>query len=454
MAAIADEYDEPIYDDNHLYIPDEDPNDAPKPSVKPFLMTEEEKAKKQAEDVSAYKAFTESLIKRRAYYDDLIKLCTKSGPSKKLRLSLNHGQLGMDTKTADPFVIVPLVFRDPITQMNIFERYGVAVEAGHITTPQQIERILLHVVMSTEFKELHTRHNRYFFHFDKMEPQLLSLLITEILNSNSKRINYSWVAPLQDLVIASQLNKPKKKKTSFKKSFGLPPKKSPSLPPSWINEAEQRLEIKSFSSSSGLMDAGVYIASDERLKQKIEARKAEIEGRRRGGIRQNTAMTVQSRIGRLSTRVRSEIPMEYLEQVALSARTYDEFLKEIKHEYYRRQEGKKGQEKPALGTTIANSVPVAPEANIHKASIGSSTFYSTKAYFYDAYGAGTGVSTGRPIITGTGGPSLSAESANRVLESMRQEHLAALKSMMDEPKVERIIPKTPPTMNAGNETQW
>jgi len=162
---------------------------------------------------------------QKQYLNALFNTLDRSKASTKLGISIIKNEIDFRHGKIDGKLVLPIRF---IANGVMDTSYlGIKIEYGHITTPQQIERILLHVVMSTEFKELSVHHNRYYFDFKSLHSALLEHLITAIFNSNSKRINYTWIAPLQELVIERQLTsfktpkKIKEKKLGFKTGGGL-----------------------------------------------------------------------------------------------------------------------------------------------------------------------------------------------------------------------------------------
>lgn len=162
--------------------------------------------------------------KLKDYYTQLATAC-KMGASKKFNLRINFSDMSpFITCNEGDLIPLPIAFYQT-TGATGFDNKSLSIEMGHITTPQQIERIMLHVVCSTEFKDLTVRHNRYQFRFGEMHTNLIQQLITAILDSNSKRINYSWIAPLQEIVIKYELEWKAKKKKKTSKLFSKPSSK-------------------------------------------------------------------------------------------------------------------------------------------------------------------------------------------------------------------------------------
>lgn len=142
------------------------------------------------------------------FYKDRAK---KNGPSTKLKLNLPTDYLDFHEGERSGFLSIPIscTLKEGLWSRS-FE--FIHVKWGMLTTIQQIENALIHITQHTKFKSLEGTHNRYTYNFNEADTALIKLLIDEVYNSKSKRINYSWIEPLQELICNREVKRIEKKK--------------------------------------------------------------------------------------------------------------------------------------------------------------------------------------------------------------------------------------------------
>lgn len=135
----------------------------------------------------------------------------KNGPSTKLKLNLPTDYLDFHEGERSGFLSIPIscTLKEGLWSRS-FE--FIRVKWGMLTTIQQIENALIHITQHTKFKSLEGTHNRYTYNFNEADTALIKLLIDEVYNSKSKRINYSWIEPLQELICNREVKRIEKKK--------------------------------------------------------------------------------------------------------------------------------------------------------------------------------------------------------------------------------------------------
>ena len=113
----------------------------------------------------------------------------KNGPSTKLKLNLPTDYLDFHEGERSGFLSIPIscTLKEGLWSRS-FE--FIHVKWGMLTTIQQIENALIHITQHTKFKSLEGTHNRYTYNFNEADTALIKLLIDEVYNSKSKRINY------------------------------------------------------------------------------------------------------------------------------------------------------------------------------------------------------------------------------------------------------------------------
>lgn len=152
----------------------------------------------------------------------------KNGPSTKLKLNLPTDYLDFHEGERSGFLSIPIscTLKEGLW-LRSFE--FIHVKWGMLTTIQQIENALIHITQHTKFKSLEGTHNRYTYNFNEADTALIKLLIDEVYNSKSKRINYSWIEPLQELICNREVKRIEKKKKKVGLKF-----KNTNDAPKWV----------------------------------------------------------------------------------------------------------------------------------------------------------------------------------------------------------------------------
>jgi len=96
---------------------------------------------------------------------------------------------------------------------------GILLITKNVVSNIWLEKALLYTILRTPFVSYLTSRGRYSFNFEVMPKIFIRKLIDYILNYKGTRINYSWVAPLQDLILISAKPTTKSKRNS-KKDYG------------------------------------------------------------------------------------------------------------------------------------------------------------------------------------------------------------------------------------------
>jgi hypothetical protein len=88
-----------------------------------------------------------------------------------------------------------------------------------IVQSSSFEQKLLHIVTRTQYKNT-TKIDvkRYSFDFAEMDRSFLHNVIDAIYKTTDPRTNYSWIEPLQDLIIKSEMNSLKRNKNVITKT--------------------------------------------------------------------------------------------------------------------------------------------------------------------------------------------------------------------------------------------
>ncbi len=148
----------------------------------------------------------------------------KPEPTKVLKLSFERDKLfnpivkpseeGNDTKG---LINVPILYGDMGNRYLM--RGFVKLSEPRVVTPDKLEKTVLYVLLRTKYNEsLSATYGRYLFDFNGCSNIFLKHILNTLLECDLKRINLSWVGPLQTLLLQRQIDKVKELGRKHKKS--------------------------------------------------------------------------------------------------------------------------------------------------------------------------------------------------------------------------------------------
>lgn len=144
---------------------------------------------------------------------------------------------------------LPLIFRWNGSRMYEF----IYILSEKPPTPQALEKAIITTITQTRFRDFKLTRGVLEFDFNMLNTAQIGALINIILSNKEKRISYSWLSPLQDLLLdkKQQVRKLQKKKKKFIDD-GFEPEPAPN--PNYI---EQDIALPEFKirSGNGLLDA-------------------------------------------------------------------------------------------------------------------------------------------------------------------------------------------------------
>jgi hypothetical protein len=105
-------------------------------------------------------------------------------------------------KLIDESIVLPLFskLKDKLTSREAFA----CLTTLRVTTAQQVENAALHIITHTQFRDLVVFAGRYKFDFNLLSNDMLHIFINAILDAEGNRVNYSWLSPLQQLLLNRQ----------------------------------------------------------------------------------------------------------------------------------------------------------------------------------------------------------------------------------------------------------
>ncbi len=107
-----------------------------------------------------------------------------------------------------------------LTALNVYadrcnnRLFGIYLVNNARFSNNYVEKAMLYIVLRTPFVKYDITRGRYRFDFTEMNTEFIAQIVQYILTCKLERINYSWVAPLQDLILFPK--EEKKKKVPFK----------------------------------------------------------------------------------------------------------------------------------------------------------------------------------------------------------------------------------------------
>ncbi len=159
------------------------------------------------------------------------------------------------------------------TVNNVYKTSGILLATNSHYTNIWVEKAILYCVLRTTFKDYTVTRGRYMFNFKDFDVRLIRSIIDHILKCKLNRINYSWVQPLQDLIIFP----PKPKQKITKKKRNEEDYVSPPEPVGYMDEDEAPIKkhiSPGFSSGITIAPPRKFSAS---LKQTINKHKQSIQ---------------------------------------------------------------------------------------------------------------------------------------------------------------------------------
>ncbi len=116
----------------------------------------------------------------------------------------------------DNLINVPIMY-GPMGNRYLLSGF-VKLNTPKVVTAEKLEKTILYLLLRTKYNEsLTPSYGRYLFDFNGCSTFFLKHLINTLLECDLKRINLSWVGPLQNLLIARKLDKLNDSKKKDKK---------------------------------------------------------------------------------------------------------------------------------------------------------------------------------------------------------------------------------------------
>lgn len=145
---------------------------------------------------------------------------------------------------------LPLIFRWNGPRMYEF----IHISSEKPPTPQALEKAIITTITQTRFRDFKLTRGVLEFDFNMLKTAQIEALINVILSNKEKRISYSWLSPLQDLLLdkKQQVRKLQKRKKKFIDD-DFEPEHYPHPDPNYIEEGIALPKFK-IRSGNGLLE--------------------------------------------------------------------------------------------------------------------------------------------------------------------------------------------------------
>lgn len=87
---------------------------------------------------------------------------------------------------------------------NVYKFLTIDLDKATLLSPQKLETTVLNIVTNSKFNDFLVDKGDVTYDFSKLPTHTINKLIDYIMKCEKKRISYSWVAPLQDLLFDLQ----------------------------------------------------------------------------------------------------------------------------------------------------------------------------------------------------------------------------------------------------------